>query len=229
MGVLDFGECYMSRIRAIFVYIFIVLAEAGLIYQAKEPIYCTGTIFIMKLTGGNQLEKSEYIRQMSHVIVGVVCLVACIGLLLMAIDLFGGRSKGLLKDSYILMAVYHAIQVGCCILIYTLGNYYNNVGQKGDRRAQQTNMLLYFISQIIMLIILFVLILRELGLIRVINKLSAVLILVMLGQILSNGLLIDGIYPKWFCLFNGVVTALPTLAIFIFEAFIVEASVRKQT
>ncbi len=208
----------MSRIRAIIVYILVILAEAGLVFQAKEPTKCTGTIYIMLITGGNQLNKVDRLRHIAHITVGGICLIACVGLLLLAIDLFGGRSKGLLKYAYILMGIYNAIQVAACILIYSLTGYVRS-------NAEKTNLLVYFISQIILLIMMFILTLRELGLVRIIDKLSTVFLLAIIGQIVSNGFFAMET-PKE-SLIYGLVTALPTLAIFVFEAFILEASIRR--
>ena len=210
----------MSRIRAIFVYFFVLLAEGGLVFMAKEPTKCTGTFFIMLITGGNQLNKVERVRHLAHLTVGVICFIACVGLLLMAIDLIGGRSKGLLKFAYMFMAVYNLIQVAVCIYVFAATDYLKSSTQKA-------NVLVYSISQAILLIMMFLFILRELGLIRFIDKLSAVLLLAVVGQIASNGLLLRGSNIKE-SLFYGLITALPTLAIFVFEAFILEASIRRQ-
>ena len=209
----------MSRIRAIFVYFFVLLGEGSLVYMAKEPTRCTGTIYIMKITGGNQLEKVDRVRHLAHITVGVICLLACIGLLLMAIDLIGGKSKGLLKFAYLFMAVYNLIQVAVCIYIFASTDFIQSSTQKA-------NLLVYFISQVILLIVMCLYILRELGLMRFLDKLSAVLILAIIGQIVSNGLLLRGSDIKYSLLY-GLITALPTLAIFVFEAFVLEASIRR--
>lgn len=209
----------MSRIRAIFVYISVILAEGGLIYMAKEPTKCTGTFFIMIITGGNQLDKVERVRHLAHITVGVICLLACIGLALMAIDLIGGKSKGLLKFAYIFMAVYNLIQVTVCIYIFAATDLLQSSTQKA-------NVLIYFISQCILLVVMCLYILRELGLMRFLDKLSAVLLLAIIGQIVSNGLLLRGSnVPR--SLAFGFITALPTIAIFMFEALILEASIRR--
>ncbi len=209
----------MSRIRAIMVYVFVVLAEGGLIYMAKEPTKCTGTYFIMLITGGNQINKVERVRHLAHITVGVICLLACIGLILMAVDLIGGKSKGLLKFAYMFMAVYNLIQVVVCIYVFTATSLLKTSTQKA-------NLLVFFISQCILLIMMFLYILRELGLMRYIDKLSAVLLLAIIGQIVSNGLLLRGSnVPR--TLAYGLITALPTLAIFVFEAFVLEASIRR--
>ncbi len=209
----------MSRIRAIIVYIFVAIAECGLIYMAKEPTRCTGTFFVMLITGGNQLDKVERVRHLAHITVGVICLLACIGLLLMAIDLIGGRSKGLLKFAYMFIAVYTLIQVTVCIYVFAATEFLQTSTQKA-------NLLVYFISQCILLIVMFLYILRELGLMRFIDKMSAILLIVIIGQVVSNGLLLRG--SNWHSLVYGLITALPTLAIFVFEAFILEASIRRQ-
>ncbi len=209
----------MSRIRAIIVYLSVALAECGLIYMAKEPTKCNGTFFIMLITGGNQLNRVERVRHLAHITAGVVCLLACIGLLLMAIDLFGGKSKGLLKFAYIFMAVYNLIQVAVCIYIFAGTDLLQSSTQKA-------NVLIYFIAQCILLIVMFLYILRELGLMRFLDKLSAVLLLAIIGQIVSNGLLLRGSNISHSLAF-GLITALPTIAIFIFEAFILEASIRR--
>ena len=208
----------MSRVRAICVYICVLLAEGGLIYMAKEPTRCTGTYFIMLITGGNQLGRVERVRYLAHITAGVVCLLACIGLALMAIDLIGGKSKGLLKFAYMFIAVYNLIQVTVCIYVFT-------ATQLLKTSTQKANLLVYFISQCIQLIVMFLYILRELGLIRYLDKLSAVLILVIVGLICSNGLLLRG--STWHAAIYGLITALPTLAIFVFEAFVLEASIRE--
>ncbi len=207
----------MNRIRAIIVYFLVLFAEGGLIFQAKEPTKCTGTIYIMLITGGNQLNKVEKVRQLAHVTVGVICLIACIGLLLMAIDLIGGKSKGLLKFAYIFMGVYYAIQIAACIMIYTMTGFIRS-------SAQTANLFIYLVSEIILFALMFIWTLRELGLIRVIDKLSTVLLLAIIGQIVSNGFLAK-LEPKM--LVFGLITALPTIAIFVFEAFILEASIRR--
>ena len=209
----------MSRIRAIFVYFFVLLAECGLIYMAKEPTRCTGTYFVMLITGGNQLDKVERVRHLAHLTVGIICLLACIGLLLMAVDLIGGKSKGLLKFAYMFMAVYTLIQVTVCIYVLVGTRYLQTSTQKA-------NLLVYFISQCILLVVLFLYILRELGLMRFIDKMSAILLIVIICQIVSNGLLLRN--SHWISLVYGLITALPTLAIFVFEAFILEASIRRQ-
>jgi len=217
--IICIGDDFMSRVRAMFVYFFVLLGEAALIFMAKEPTTCTGTIYIMKITGGDQLDKVEKVRQLSHITVGVICLLACIGLLLMAIDLIGGKSKGLLKFAYLFMAVYNLIQVVACIYIFASTDLIRSSTQKA-------NCLVYFISQVILLIVMCLYILRELGLMRFLDKLSTVLLLAIVGQIVSNGLLLRGSNIKE-SLIYGCITALPTLAIFVFEAFVLEASIRR--
>lgn len=217
--IICIGDDFVSRIRAIFVYFFVLLAEGGLVYMAKEPLTCTGTIFIMNITGGNQLNVNVRVRHLAHITVGVICLLACIGLLLMAIDLIGGKSKGLLKFAYMFMAVYHLIQITACIYIYTATNLIQT-------NRQKANILVYFIAECLLLIVMALYILRELGLMRYLDKLSAVLLLPIIGQIVSNGLL-TGKNVKM-ALLHGFITALPTIAIFVFEAFILEASIRRQ-
>ena len=207
----------MSRLRAWMVYFFVIIAECGLAYMAKEPTRCTGTYFVMLITGGNQLDKVDRVRHLAHLTVGVICLIACIGLLLMAIDLIGGKSKGLLKFAYIFMAVYNFIQVTVCIYVWAATPLLKTSTQKA-------NLLVYFISQCILLVVMFLYILRELGLMRFLDKLSAVLLLAIVGQVVSNGLLLRG--STWHAAIYGLITALPTLAIFVFEAFVLEASIR---
>lgn len=209
----------MSRVRAIIVYFFVLLAECGLIYMAKEPTVCTGTNYIMWLAGGSNLEKIERVRQLAHLSAGVICLLACIGLLLMAIDLFGGKSKGLLKFAYLFMAVYSLLQVAVCIMLWTTTN-------RIDTIERRTNLIVYLVSQVIMVVVLLLYILRELGLMRFLDKLSAVLLLVIIGQVATNGFLMPHSKVGWSLLY-GLMSALPTIAIFVFEALILEASIRR--
>ena len=209
----------MSRARAIIVYFFVLLAEGGLIYMAKEPTACTGTSYIMWLAGGSKLDKVERVRQLAHLSAGVICLLACIGLLLLAIDLFGGKSKGLLKFAYLFMAVYSLLQIAVCIMLWTTTN-------RIDTIERRTNLIVFLVAHCIMVGVMALYILREMGLIRFIDKLSAVLLLVIVGQVVTNGLLMPHSKIVWSLLY-GFITALPTIAIFVFEAFILEASIRR--
>lgn len=209
----------MSRVRAVIVYIIVLLAEGSLFYMAKEPTLCTGTNYIMWLAGGAKLEKVERVRQLAHLSAGVICLLACIGLLLMAIDLFGGKSKGLLKFAYLFMAVYSLLQIAVCIMLWTTTN-------RIDTIERRTNLIVYLVSQVIMLFVLSLYILRELGLIRFFDKLSTVLLLVVIGQFVTNGFLMPNSKISWSLLY-GLMSALPTIAIFVFEALILEASIRR--
>ena len=209
----------MSRARAIVVYLFVLLAEGGLVYMAKEPTVCTGTSYIMWLAGGSKLETVPRVRQLAHLSAGVICLLACIGLLLLAIDLFGGKSKGLLKFAYLFMAVYSLLQIAVCIMLWTTTGRINTI----ERR---TNLIVFLVAHCIMVAVLLLYILRELGLMRFIDKLSAVLLLVVIGQVVTNGLLMPHSNVGWSLLY-GLITALPTIAIFVFEAFILEASIRR--
>lgn len=213
----------MSRAREVIVLILCALGVGGLGFQAKEPTLCTGTSYIMWIVGGNQLNHNADTRHVAHIIVGVVCVIAIAALILLAVDLFGGKSKGLLKVSYFLFLIYHIIMIASCVVVF-------RVTDLGNKASDKLNISIFFVSELIMVIMLAVYLLRELGTIRVIPNLSAVLLVVVAGQLLANGVLIDAHSPVAVAkgLFYGLCASMPIIAMFVFEKFILEASIRRR-
>ena len=203
--------------------IFIVLALSflsviGLALQALKPNWCTGTSYIMYITGGNQLESLRSAYQASRITAAIVVGICIIGMLIFALSVYRGNLKGRLKIAYVILLIHTVIMIIASIAVQSLWAF-NNEDSK-------INVSVYFISMLTAGVTLAIFVLREHGGIRLIPNFSAVMLLVAFGQFVSNGLFVDSI-SKAKGLLYGVISALPYFTIFVFEKFVLEDTVKR--
>ena len=92
-----------------------------------------------------------------------------------------------------------------------------------------TNLIVYIVTAIIAIFTLILFILREKGGIRLVPKMSSLLLLVLLGQLITHGIVVGRgtIYVSKTSILCGICSIIPYLTIFVFEKGILEPTVKK--
>lgn len=198
----------MSRVREDIVLFLCFLAEAGLFFQFIKPNYFFSSSMIIVGT--------------SFLVARAIILINMFGMLVFAISVFRGNVKGRLNTSYLIMLVY-----AIAMLVFAIvPRQYTTALAKSEL---EMNALLYLVTMILAVLVFTVFILREKGAIRLIPKFSSVMLLVIIGQFVTNGLFIDKgelISGATYLLF-GLIAALPYIAVFVFEKFVLEPTMIK--
>ena len=198
----------MSRVREFIVLLLCFLAEAGMAFQILKPNYFFSSSMIIAGT--------------SYTIARAIILINMFGMLIFAISVFMGNIKGGLHISYFIMMIYAVVMI-----VMAIAPRQYQVALKNERL--EMNSLVYLVTMILVILVFAVFILREKGGIRVIPKFSSVMLLVVVGQFVTNGLFIEKgimISGSIYLLF-GLIAALPYIAIFVFEQFILEPTMMR--
>lgn len=209
----------MSKKRELIVLILCMLSELGMCAQILKPNWCTGTSFIMFLVGGNQLSVNVDAYHVSHIITAVIVAIAMLGMILFAVSVARGNAKGRLELSYFIILIHHIILLVSAVAIQKVWVFSN----KSDTKL---NVTIFFVSELFMVVMMAMYVLREHGRIRLIPNISAVLLMVTFGQFIANGMLVDALSTKRAIIY-GIIAALPTFTIFVFEKFILEPTMRR--
>lgn len=193
----------MERVREYIVLFLCFLAEAGMAFQFMKPNYFFSYSMIVSGT--------------DYTIAKVVLLINMFGTLLFAISVFRGNIKGRLHKSYFIMAIYSMIMI---ILAITSRQYKSGLSNE----TLEMNTWLYFATLLLSIIVFAVFVLREKGGIRLIPKFSSVMLLVIIGQFVTNGLFINKgeLLSGMSYLMFGAIATLPYVAIYFFEKFVLE-------
>lgn len=201
-------ERVMERIREYIVLFLCFLAEMGMTFQFIKPNYFFNSSMIIAGT--------------NYTIARIVLLVNMLGILVFAVSVFIGNIKGGLHRSYFIMLLYAAAM----IVLAIAPHQYQNALAKNEL---EMNSLLYLITMLLSILVFAVFILREKGGIRLIPKFSSVMLLVIIGQFVTNGLFVNKgelISGPIYLLFGAVAT-LPYVAVYVFEKFVLEPTMMK--
>jgi hypothetical protein len=179
---------------------------------------------ISELTMAFQVLKPNYFFCSSMVIVGTsytiaraIILVNMLGMAIFIASVYRGNIQGRLHVSYGIMLCYAVLMI---VLSIAPKQYMSAV----NNSKIEMNSLVYLVTMILEILIFTLFILREKGAISIIPKMSSLMLLVILGQFVTNGLFIyEGAivsHPAY--LIFGLMSALPYITIFLFEFFILE-------
>lgn len=201
----------MKRGREIIVLILCVLSEIALAFQLKQPQHFASSAII--IAGTNDTE---------WFIARILVLLSMIGMAVFALSVWRGNAKGKLHISYFIMLIQAAIMFVLPILSGRL-----NAFMQSEKVKLNTG--LYIITMILAVLVLALFILREKGAMRVMPKLSTLMLLVIIGQFATNGIFAKTVVaePTIYMLTYGAISTLPYLSIFVFEYFVVEPTMRK--
>lgn len=176
-----------------------------------------------------ELIKPNYFFCSSMIIVGtsfmvarLLVLIKMLGIFVFAIAVHRGNRSGRLSVSYIIMLVYSILMVVVALLPRQYMSAVRN-------EKIELNSLVYLITMLLALIMFAIFIFREKGAIRIIPKISSIMLLVVIGQFVTNGIFIDNgsIVTGVHGIIFGLASALPYLIIFLFENFILEYTMLK--
>lgn len=210
------GECLgiaerMKRGREIIVLILCALSELGLAFQLKQPQHFASSSII--IAGTNDV---------AWIIARILVLLSMIGVAIFALSVWRGNIKGRLHISYAVMLIQAAIMFVLPMLSGRINSFMHSEKVK-------LNTGLYIITMILAVLVFALFILREKGAMRVMPKLSTLMLLVVVGQFVTNGVFAKSVVaePTPYMLAYGLISALPYIAIFIFEYFVVEPTMSK--
>lgn len=207
----------MERKREYLVLAMAVVSIICLGLQMLKPEWCTGTSSIMYIIGGNQLnELAAY--NVSRVVAAIITAISMLAMVLFTLSVYRGNIKGRLKTSYSLMLLHTVVMIIASMVMQKVLNF--------NKEDSKMSVGVYFITILILAAILIVYILRESGGMRLIPNLSSVMLLVVLGQLVSNGLFIENLVKVRGVLY-GVIAAFPYLTIFVFEKLVLEPTMKK--
>lgn len=198
----------MSRVREFVVLFLCFLAEAGMVFQFIKPNYFFSSSMIIAGT--------------TFTIARAIILVNMLGMFIFAVAVYRGNIKGRLHISYFIMMLYTV-----AMLVFAIAPRQYQVALENERL--EMNSLLYLVTMLLLMFVFAVFILREKGAIRLMPKFSSVMLLVVIGQFVTNGLFINKgelISGPIYLLF-GLIAAMPYIAIFVFEQFILEPTMIK--
>ena len=185
--------------------------------------------FLSEISMLFQIYKPNYFFNLSLVITGTnywiaaraILLINMAGLALFALSVWRGNVKGRLHQSYFIMLLYSVIMFLAAVVPKQFRNTINN-------DSLELNALVYLLTTIMTVIVFALFILREKGAIRHISKMSTLMLFVIIGQIVTNGLFVNGSviisHPIYFVL--GIMSAMPYISVFVFEYFILEPTMK---
>lgn len=201
----------MKRGREIIVLILCVLSELGLAFQLKQPQHFASSAII--IAGTNDTE---------WIIARILILISMLGIAVFTTSVWRGNIKGRLHIAYFIMLIQAAIM----FILPMLSGRINSFMQS---EKVKLNTGIYIITMILAVLVLALFILREKGAMRVMPKLSTLMLLVVIGQFVTNGVFAKTVVaePTAYMLAYGLLSALPYVAIFVFEYFVVEPTMRK--
>lgn len=201
----------MSKTKEIMIVVLCVLSELGLFYQFYRPIYFLETDIIEKGT-------------VSWTIPRAIVLIAMAAMFLFTISFISKNVKRLLAISYAVLLLYFVVVL---LIIFSQEKQFN---QTLSNKYLDTNLVVYIVTSIVAIVTLLLFILREMGGIRVIPKMSSLLLLVMFGQFVTHGLVMGGgnIYISKNSLLCSVCSVMPYFTIYIFEKSILEPSITRR-
>lgn len=210
------GECLgiagkMKRGREVIVLILCALSLLGLAFQLKQPQHFASSAIIIAGTNDS-----------AWIIARVLVLMSIIGVVIFALSVIRGNIKGKLHVSYFIMLIQAAIMFALPLLSGRLSDF-----MQSEKIKLNTG--IYIITMIMAVLVFALFILREKGAMRVMPKLSTLMLLVVIGQFVTNGIFAKIVVaePTPYMLAYGFISALPYIAIFVFEYFVVEPTMSR--
>lgn len=199
----------MRRTREMVVFLLCLLSELCLFYQFYRPVYFLETDIIEKGT-------------VSWTIPRVIVLIAMAAMFLFTVSLVKGNLNGLLHISYAVFILYYVVIL---VMMFVQKQEFN---ETLNSEYFHTNLIVYIGTAIISILTFGLFILREKGGIRMVPKMSSLLLLVILGQMATHGFVTGGfsVYVSGMSIFWGICSAIPYLTIFVFEKGILEPTIR---
>lgn len=199
----------MRRTREMVVFLLCLLSELCLFYQFYRPVYFLETDIIEKGT-------------VSWTIPRVIVLIAMAAMFLFTVSLVKGNLNGLLHISYAVFILYYVVIL---VMMFAQKQEFN---ETLNSEYFHTNLIVYIGTAIISILTFGLFILREKGGIRMVPKMSSLLLLVILGQMATHGFVTSGfgVYVSGMSIFWGICSAIPYLTIFVFEKGILEPTIR---
>ncbi len=200
----------MRRTRELIVLLLCLLSELCLFYQFYRPVYFLETDIIEKGT-------------VSWTIPRFIVLIAMAAMFLFTISLIKGNLNGLLHISYAVFILYYVVIL---VMMFAQKQEFN---ETLNSEYFHTNLIVYIATAIIAILTFGLFILREKGGIRMVLKMSSLLLLVILGQLATHGFIVGGvsIYVSGLSILCGLCSVIPYLTIFVFEKGILEPTVKR--
>lgn len=201
----------MKRGRELLVIILCVLSELALAFQLKQPYHFANSSIV--IAGTNDI---------NWIIARVLVAVAMIGIFVFALSVWAGNVKGKLHISYFILLLHSAAMVALPSLSGKLTAF-----MQSEKIKLNTG--LFIVTMLLCVLVLALFILREKGAMRVMPKLSTVMLLVIIGQFATNGIFASSVIvePTPYMLAYGALSTLPYISIFVFEYFIVEPTMSR--
>lgn len=201
----------MKRGREIIVLILCVLSELGLAFQLKQPQHFASSAII--IAGTNDT---------AWIIARTLVALSMIGIAVFALSVWRGNVKGKLHISYFIMLIQAAI-------MFILPMLSGKITSLMQSEKVKLNTGIYILTMIMAVLVLTLFILREKGAMRVMPKLSTLMLLVVIGQFVTNGIFAKSVIaePTLYMLAYGAMSTLPYVSIFVFEYFVVEPTMSR--
>lgn len=199
----------MDRGREWIVLFLCFLAETGMVFQFVRPNYFFCASMIIAGT--------------SYMVARVIILINILGIAVFAMSVLRGNVEGWLHKSYFIMMVYAITMIVMAIVPRQYMSALNN-------ERLEMNSLVYLITMILAVIVFMVFILREKSRIRAIPKFSSVMLLVIIGEFVTNGIFIESgrMISGAAYLVLGLISAMPYIAVFVFESFVLEPTMMRR-
>ena len=194
-----------------------VISLLCIVAQIIKPGSFTGASCIMYLIGGNRLDIPE-VMGAAKTISGIVTAIFGVGFLFFSLAVFRGNIKGRLEVAYFIMTLY-SVLIAIIVVVARNLTIFNTDGFENSLTT-------FFVSVLLSLILMAVFSLREHGSVGFVPYLSSALLLVVIGQLVSNGLFVENVTNIKGVICGGM-AAFPFFTIFVFEKFVVESSIRK--
>lgn len=185
-----------------------IVSEIGMAYEFVKPNYffCSSMVIV----------------GMGFMVARLIVLIKMAGMAVFAIAVHRGNMKGRLHISYIILLVYSFVMVAASILPRQYMSAVHN-------EKIEMNALIYLITMILAIIVFTIFIFREKGAIRIVPRISSIMLMVVIGQFVTNGVFINNgsIVSGVHYLLFGLASAFPYFTIFLFEYFILEPTMLK--
>lgn len=207
--------------------IFSILSVGGIIIQMKEPLWNTGSKCFMYVVGGDPIYKREaaekamnvaYTIKVSHAVSSAILLIPLVAMIIFIIAILRGNIRKSLKITYLLFAIFSGLEAAAAMFTQTAGLF---------QRRSRLNVTIFFITTLVMMVVMILFLLREAGRIRYMPSVSAILLFVIAGMIVSNGLIVSKEQMLRGLLY-GLVSAMPAIAFYIYEIAVLRPRMRKR-
>lgn len=170
---------------------FSVLGAGGFLIQMKEPLWNTGAKCFMYVVGGDPIFKKGLVKdavevahtiKIAHAVSSAILMIPLIAMIIFIVAIIRGNIRKTLKITYLLFAVFSGLEAAAAMFTQTAGLF---------QRSSRLNVTIFFITTLVMMVVMVLFLLRESGRIRYMPSVSAILLFVIAGMIVSNGLIVN--------------------------------------